>query len=140
MKADLADGVFVIGQQVAGEPDALAGNVFQRSEPKLFSKPAEENIATEIGLFAEGVYGDVFGEVVMDVLQHEVEAAAIAITGGAFCLVVEVLALEDADQELLEAQVRIDIFGDVRAGADTDELVDEAGDIGIVVEVILIEV
>ena len=66
--------------------------------------------------------------------------AAIAVMGGVFRMRVELLALEDADQELFEAQVRIDIFGDVRAGADTDELVDEAGDIGIVVEVILIEV
>ena len=140
LHADLADGVFFVGEQVTGEFDAFAGNVFQRGDPKLFSKPAEENIAAEVRLFAEGVHGDAFGKMVVDVLQHEVEAAAIAVAGGAFRLVVEVLALQDADQQFLEVEVGVDVLGVIRACADANEFIDEAADVGIVIKMVLIEV
>ena len=129
----------MVGEQVTRELDAFAGNVFQRGDPELFLKPAKEDIAAEVYFSAQRIHGDAFGEMVVDVLQYEVEAAAVAIAGGVFGVGMEVLALEDADQQFFETEIGIDIFGGVAARADADEFVDEACDVGVVVKVILIE-
>ena len=136
----MTKGVLFVGEELAGQADAFAGDVFARSEAELFPKPFEEDIAAEVSFPAEGIHGDAFGEVFPDILEYEMEAAAVVIFGGAVRLELEVLTLEDTDEQFFEAEIRIYVLGAFVAGADADELIDEAAEVGVVVEVVLVEV
>src|SRR6185437_1299295 len=139
LETDLSDSIFFVGEQLAGEADALAGNIFQRGNAELFLKPFEEDVAAQIGLAAERIHVDAFGKVVMNVLKDEVQTAVVGILGAAIDLVLEMLVLGDADQQLAEGEVGIDIFGVFRAAANPDELVDQVSDGGVIVKMILID-
>lgn len=110
LEAHFADRVVFIGQQLPGEADAFAGDVFQGGEAELFFKPFEKNIAAQAAFAAKGVDWYFFGEVFVNVLQHKVQAATVAVRGALFGQRLQLLALDDADQQFLEAEVCVDIF------------------------------
>ena len=134
---DFADGIPFIRQQLPGETDALAGDIFQRREAELFLKPFEKDVAAQVSLSAERIDRYFFREVFVDILQHVVQAAAVVVGGAIFRQQLEVLALKDTDQQFLEIEVGIDIPGSVGAAADTDQFIDQLGDVGIIVEMVL---
>ena len=86
LEAYLAEGILFVGEELAGQADAFSGDVFQRGEAKLFPKPFKKNVAAEVGFLAKRINVDAFGEVFLDVLQHEVEPAAVAVVAGAIGL------------------------------------------------------
>ena len=52
LEAYLTEGILFVGEELASQADAFAGDVFQRGESELFSKPFKKYIAAEIGFLA----------------------------------------------------------------------------------------
>lgn len=128
-----------LAQQLFGKAHSFAVDVFQRRDAELFAEPFKENVAAEIGLFAERVYRDLFGEVLADIIEHKMLAAVIIADARFRHDLLQVLALHEADEQFFQVEVCEDVLRRVPAAANADKFVDEAGDLVVVLEMIGVE-
>jgi len=101
LKTDFCNGAALLDQELFGQPDALPVNVFQGCDTKLVLEPFKEHVAAQVCLTTKHIDRYLFGKVFVNIMQDVVQPALIVTMAGLSLDLAEVLALKQADEELL---------------------------------------
>jgi len=136
--AHVGNIVTCIRQQLFGQLNPFPVDIFYRCYAKSFLEQLEKCIAAHVGFAAEFMHQYFFGQVLVNVVQHKLPAALVALVRllqGFF----EVLALYQSYHQLFQAQVGKDVFVGISAAANTHDFIEQVAQFFIIIEMILVE-